>query len=147
MDNRTWVDRAASELSQGIQVWHTWSKNVGMKESPSKIQMVARTPKKKRELLQDASKHFTEDEIRRCVKEAAELLGATTVGGRGRKVEGKKGKRLLAAKDMLSQLRSVPLKRQTKLAMARAFGVFKTTYGWFGRPPTNGEARKVTSQV
>ena len=45
------------------------------------------------------------------------------------------------------QLRVIPFKRNDKLAMARAFGVSKATYGWVGRSPTQEEAKKVTTQV
>jgi len=141
MDDRTWVDRTAVGLVSGVHSWKEWSESVGLKENPTKIQMIAKSAKLKTELLEVAG------DLREFVKDDAEILGLVTAGTRGRKTQEKEKKRLDAAKASLARLRVLPVSRAKKLSYCRIFGVSQGTYGWMGRRPTKQEMQAVTNAI
>jgi len=141
MDDRTWVDRTAEGVVSGVRTWKEWSTKAGLKENPTKIQLVAKTPKEKAALMEAAGglQNFVVDE--------AEILGVVTVGSKPRKSKGKEDKRLAAAESTIKRLKVLPIPRKMKQDACRTFGLSKAKYGWVGRTPTQQEMGRITNSV
>ena len=141
MDDRTWVDRTAAGIVSGVHTWMEWSSEAGLKENPTKIQLVAKTPKQKAALMEAAG------ELQEFVVDEAEILGLVTVGSKPRKSKAKESKRLENAEGMIKRLSVLPVSRKMKQDACKIFGLSKAKYGWVGRTPTKQEMGQVTNNV
>ena len=120
------IDAEFSVVSEFIQ------KKV--KENPNKAQVTARTKHGKRKLREETQKRGLGD----TVKEEAEILGVTMVKQGGRKIAENEKKRIQEGRETVRKLAVLPIGRQKRLEMIKAFGISKVGYGWVGREPKKG---------
>ena len=131
MDDRTWAEKSAKGIFRSVDAWQEWSTEVGLKENPTKIQLMAKNQRYKDELVAEATARGKE----KAVTDELEALGVTAVKSTGRKIAKKEAKRVQEAKETIQQIRTLPLSRTDKKIAIRTFALPKFSYGWVGQAP------------
>ena len=139
MDDRTAVAKDPATLMKGVRAWIKWSESVFLIENNSKLQLTARTAKGRNSLAAEAMKYGMEEKVKTTI----EALGATTGGGKGRKLVPKELERLQGAREMAVLLKGIGGTREAKLTRHRVLVNSKAAYGWVARRPTQYWMRRL----
>ena len=136
MDDRSWHTTSWEGVSNRIQRWGAWSRVMGLKEAPDKIQVCARHKVFKQILCLNGHQDWIKSDIR--------FLGAHSVSER-RKYGEVEQTRLSAAERQAALLSTTGMPWDRMILAHRAFVVNKAAFGWVGRFPTQHSSEKLFS--
>ena len=120
MDDRSfWCNSAEGTLAR-ISIWADWSSAMGLKESPQKIQIIA--------------------------KEEATIVGVTSVSKR-RKCSSKELERLQEAHQRALILSYAPLNWTLKIRAFQSLVISKAAFGWIGQHPPISHSNSLFSTL
>lgn len=130
MDDRSFWSNSSQAILDRIERWHVWSQNVGLKESPQKTQLAAKSTADR----QVFSARYPEN-----LHDEVTILGVTSVSKK-RKINQKESDRIEAAARRALILATAPITWTLKLRAFQSLVVSKLAYGWIGMNPLRSVA-------
>ena len=138
MDDRSWFTSSWDGVRNRIHCWGDWSRKMGLKEAPEKIQVCARGKVFNQILVTQGQPDWIKSDIR--------ILGAFSVSAPRQYSEVEKT-RLAGAEQQAALLATTGLAWDRMILAHRAFVINKASFGWVGRFPTLGSSEKLFSSL
>ena len=140
VDDRCLYAPAAADVIAAAREWEVWSNQLGLKENRAKAVFFHKTPRGRRELQAGG---VPEGQISSHPK----ILGAELQGSQRRSSTPAEKARLDDANRIIRRCKYLPVSWGQKKRVLATQALAKAAWGWIFRLPTQGEMRRVQTQI